>query len=83
MQANMSPKEFIEKPNQVGAEKGKRVTGHMSNLSPETQAFKGDSPAGWALWRLSLVLKEISDNLEPHSDDKQHSQGPRDVMDNQ
>lgn len=30
----------------------------------------GDAQTGWALWRLSLVLKEISENLEPHTDKK-------------
>jgi hypothetical protein len=67
----MNPKEFTKKPDQVGAERGKRATGRMSNLPQEAQAPNGDSPAGWALWRLSLVLKEISGNLElPDSNEK-------------
>lgn len=31
----------------------------------------GDAQTGWAFWRLSLVLKEISENLEPHTDKKE------------
>jgi hypothetical protein len=68
----MNPKEFIETPEQVGAKVRKRATGRVTNLPHEAQqALTADSPTNWALWRLSLVLKEISENLEPHGDEKQ------------
>ena len=68
----MNPKDFIENPDQVGAEGRKRATGRVNNLPHEAQqALTADSPTSWALWRLSLVLKEISENLKPHGDEKQ------------
>ena len=35
-------------------------------MAPQYQndAFREDSPSEWALWRLSLVLREISENSE-------------------
>jgi len=68
----MNSKEFIESRDQVGAEGRKRATGRVTNLPHGAQqALTVDSPTSWALWRLSLVLKEISENLEPHGDEKQ------------
>ena len=68
----MNPKESIENPNQVGAEGRKRATGLVTNLPHEgQQALTADSPTSRALWRLSLVLKEIAGNSEPHGDEKQ------------
>jgi len=68
----MNPKEFIENPDQVGAEGQKRATGRVIDLPHEGQpALIADSPTSWALWRLSLVLKEIAGNSEPHGDEKQ------------
>ncbi len=68
----MNPKEFIENRDQVVAGGRKRATGRVTHLPHENQpAFIADSPTSWALWRLSLVLKEISENLEPHGDEKQ------------
>jgi hypothetical protein len=56
----------------VGAEGGKRTTGRVTNLPHEAQqALNANSPKSWALWHLSLVLKEISENSEPHGDEKQ------------
>lgn len=34
-------------------------------LAPHPGMPPWDHPTGWALWHLSLVLKEISENLEP------------------
>jgi len=74
IRGNMNPKEFIENLDQVGAEGRKRATGRVTNLPHEAQqALTADSPTSWALWRLSLVLKEISENSEPHGDEKQPS----------
>ena len=68
----MKPKNFIDNRDQVGAEGRKRATGRVTNLPHEAQkALTTNSPTSWALWRLSLVLKEISENLEPHGDEKQ------------
>jgi hypothetical protein len=67
----MNPKEFIETPNQVGAKGRNRTIGRVTNPPHNAQqALTADSPTSWALWRLSLVLKEISENLEPHGDEK-------------
>lgn len=33
--------------------------------------FSTHSSTDWALWRLSLVLREISEELEPHADKKE------------
>jgi hypothetical protein len=65
--------------HQVGAERGKRANGRVANLPYEAQILTA-GPASWTLWRLLLVLKEISENLEPHSDEKQHSREARDVI---
>ena len=68
----MNPKAFIEYCDRVGAEGRKRATGRVTNLPHEGQpAFIADSPTSWALWRLSLVLKEIAGNSKPHGDEKQ------------
>ena len=68
----MNQKEFIEYCDQVVAGGRKRATGRVTKLSHEGQpAFIADSPTSWALWRLSLVLKEIVENFEPHGDEKQ------------
>ncbi len=68
----MNPKEFIETPGQVGAEGRKRATGRVNNLPHEAQqALTADSPTSWALWRLSLVLKEIAGNSKPDGGEKQ------------
>ena len=74
---NMNPKEFIENRDQVVAGGRKQATGCVTHLPHENQpAFIADSPTSWALWRLSLVLKEISENLEPHGDEKQRPGKP-------
>jgi hypothetical protein len=68
----MNPKESIESRDQVGAEGQKRATGRVNNLPHEgQQALTADSPTSWALWRLSLVLKEIAGNSKPHGDEEQ------------
>ena len=68
----MNPKKFIENRDQVVAGGRKQATGRVTNLPHEGQpAFIADSPTRWALWRLSLVLKEIAENSEPHGDEKQ------------
>jgi hypothetical protein len=68
----MNPKESIESRDQVGAEGQKRATGRVNNLPHEgQQALIADSPTSRALWRLSLVLKEISKNSETHGDEEQ------------
>jgi len=68
----MNPKKSIENRVQVGAEGRKRATDLVTNLPHEAQqALTTDSPTSWELWRLSLVLKEIAENLEPHGDEKQ------------
>jgi len=67
----VNPKEFIENPDQVGAEGRKRATGRVTNQPyGAQQALTANSPTSWALWRLSLVLKEISENFKPHGDEK-------------
>ena len=72
IRGNMNPKEFIENRDQVGAEGRKRTTGRVTDLPHEGQpAFIADSPKSRALWRLSLVLKEIAGNSEPHGDEEQ------------
>jgi len=68
----MNLKEFSENRDQVSAEGPKQATGHGTYLSHETeQVLTADSPTSWALWCLSLILKEISQNLETPSNDKQ------------
>lgn len=68
----MNSKEFIEIPDQESNRGQKQTTGLMTNLSHEAQqALTANSPTNWALWRLSLVLKEIAENLEPQGDETQ------------
>lgn len=68
----MNPKAFIEYCDRVGAERRKRATGRVTNLPHGAQqALTADSPTSWALWRLSLVLKEISENFKPDGGEKQ------------
>jgi len=38
---------------------------------PHPGAPAWDHPTGWALWRLSMVLREISENLEPRREKKE------------
>ncbi len=69
IRGSMNPKKFIEYRDQVVAGGRKQTIGRVTNLPHEDQpAFIADSPTRRALWRLSLVLKEISENLESHSD---------------
>ena len=68
----MNPKEFIENRDQVGAKGSNRTNGCVTHLPHENQpAFIADSSTSRALWRLSLVLKEIAGNSKPHGDEKQ------------
>jgi len=62
----MSSREFIENRVQVGTGGRKRSTGCVANLPYDTkQVLTFSDPTSWALWRLSLVLKEIVEKLEP------------------
>ena len=76
----MNPKEFIKNPDRVSAEGRKRAMGRVTNLPHGALTFTPDSPTSWALWRLSLVLKDISEDLEPHGDEKRHPSKRRKVM---
>jgi hypothetical protein len=68
----MIQKEFIENRDQVGAEGRKQATVRVTHLTHENQpAFIADSSKSRALWRLSLVLKEIAGNSKPRDDEKQ------------
>jgi len=69
---NMNLKEFIENRDQVVAGGRKQATVRVTHLPHENQpAFITDSSKSWALWRLSLVLKEISENSKPHGEENQ------------
>jgi len=68
----MNQKKFIEYCDQVVAEGRKTTIGRVAGLSHEAQpVFTADSPTSSALWHLSLVLREIAENSEPHGDEKQ------------
>lgn len=68
----MNSKEPIENNEQGSTEARKQAIDRMTNPPYEThQEFTADSPSNWALWSLSLVLKEISENSETPSNDKQ------------
>lgn len=72
IQGSMNPKKFIEYCDQVVAGGRKQTIGRVIDLPHEGQpAFIADSPKSRALWRLSLVLKEIAGNSKPHGDEKQ------------
>jgi len=68
----MNPKKFIENRDQVVAGGRKQATVRVTHLTHENQpAFIADNSKSRALWRLSLVLKEIAGNSKPHGDEKQ------------
>jgi len=74
----MNRKEITKYPLDHGAEGRETTIGRVTNLPHEgPSVFIGDSPVSSALWRLSLVLKEIAENLEPHGDGRElQREGP-------
>ena len=63
---------IIENRDQVDAKGRKTTIGRVTGLSQEAQpVLTADSPTNSALWRLSLVLREIAENLQQHGDEKQ------------
>lgn len=56
----------------VSAKTGNQTIGRGTDLPHEGQpVLSTESPTSRALWHLSLVLREIAQNLEPHGDEKQ------------
>jgi len=63
---------IVENRDQVDAEGRKWATSRVTNLPHEGQAaFIAESPTTSALWHVSLVLREIAENLQQHGDEKQ------------
>jgi len=68
----MNRRKSSEYCDQVVAGGRKQTTAHATDLPHEGQpVLTADSPTSSALWHLSLVLREIAENLEPHGDEKQ------------
>jgi len=68
----MDSEKPIEKNENGNAEARKRASDCIPNPPRETwQEFTADDPENWALWCLSLILREISENSESNIDDKQ------------
>jgi hypothetical protein len=68
----MDSEKPIEKNENGNAEAQKRASDFIPNLSSETsQEFTAGGLENWALWCLSLILREILENSESNIDDKQ------------
>jgi len=71
IRGNVDHTEFID-CDQASAEGRKTTICRVTGLPHEAQpVLTADSPTSSALWHLSLVLREIAENLEPRGDEKQ------------
>lgn len=74
----MNRKEFTKHPLDHSAEGRGTTIARVTNLTHEgPSVFIGDSPPTSALWRLSLVLREIAESLQQHGDGRElQREGP-------
>jgi len=64
IRGNMNRKKFPEYCDQLITGGRKQTIGRVAGLSHEDQpVLTADSATSWALWRLSLILREIAESL--------------------